>query len=65
MFNLIRNILGVCKFDGSWSLNPTDGIQYWFVHQYERIFVVELTGRLGVFDKNNGGGFLDEIYPTA
>lgn len=22
-------------------------------------------GFTGVFDKNNGGGFLDEIYPTA
>jgi len=22
-------------------------------------------GNTGVFDKNNGGGFLDEIYPTA
>ena len=20
---------------------------------------------IGVFDKDNGGGFLDEIYPTA
>lgn len=23
------------------------------------------TDSIGVFDKNNGGGFLDEIYPTA
>lgn len=22
-------------------------------------------GFTGVFDKNNGGGFLDEMYPTA
>jgi hypothetical protein len=28
-------------------------------------FVPSVDIMTGVFDKSNGGGFLDEIYPTA